>query len=143
MNAKHPSRRHDRAGVTLIETIAVITLLVAAVVASSVMFNGRWVARRGVTSATNDVADSLIVARNTAITNQAIVRVRRMRSDGRQQLLISEDAGPLCDPASNGSSTLIGMPTFPGRPGRFSFRRQGPPIAAWSGRSAGRGPAGK
>jgi hypothetical protein len=91
MNPASPAPRH---GVSLIETIMVIALLAAAVVTSSIMFDREWVARRGVTSVTNDVANSLITARNTAITNQATVRVRRARSSGMEQLLFTEDAGP-------------------------------------------------
>ena len=88
---------HHRCGVTLIETIMVVALLAAAAVTSSVLLDGEWVARRSVTVVTNDVANSLITARNTAITNQAIVRVRRQRSRGSEQLLITEDAGPFRD----------------------------------------------
>jgi Tfp pilus assembly protein FimT len=83
-----------RIGVTLIETLMVISLLAAAAVASSILLDGEWVARRGVTAVTNDVANSLITARNTAITNQATVRVQRSRRSGVEQLLITEDAGP-------------------------------------------------
>ena len=60
----------------------------------SILLDGEWVARRGVTAVTNDVANSLITARNTAITNQAMVRVQRLRRSGVEQLLITEDAGP-------------------------------------------------
>jgi Tfp pilus assembly protein FimT len=83
-----------RPGVSLIETIMVIALLAAAAVASSILMDGQWIARRTVTSTTNEVANSLILARNTAITNQAIVRVRRSRSRGVERLLFTEDAGP-------------------------------------------------
>ena len=72
----------------------VIALLAAAAVASAMLLDGEWVARRSVTAVTNDVANSLITAQNTAITNQATVRVRRVRSNGMEQLLITEDAGP-------------------------------------------------
>ena len=88
------SHHRQRAGVTLIETIMVVTLLAAAAVTSSILLDGQWVARRSVTAVTNDIANSLITARSTAITNQATVRVRRLRRGGVEQLLISEDAGP-------------------------------------------------
>ena len=87
-------RPHFRSGVTLIETIMVIALLAAAAVASTVMFRGGWVAQRNVTTATDDVANTLITARNTAITNQTIVRVRRLRVGGQERLVINENAGP-------------------------------------------------
>jgi len=87
-------KNQTRSGVTLIETIMVIALLAAAAVTSSFFLDGEWVARRGVTAATNDVANSLITARNTAIINQATVRVRRDRRRGNERLLITEDAGP-------------------------------------------------
>lgn len=92
--AMNGTPRIRRNGVTLIETLMVIALLAAAAVASSILLDGEWVARRGVTAVTNDVANSLISARNTAIANQATVRVRRLRRGGVEQLLITEDAGP-------------------------------------------------
>ncbi|MGI9474560.1 MAG: pilus assembly FimT family protein [Rubripirellula sp.] len=91
MNQTH---QHRRIGITLIETIMVIALLAAAAVASTVLINGGWAARRNVATTTDDVANALITARNTAITNQATVRVRRLRSGGVEQLVISENAGP-------------------------------------------------
>ena len=91
MNATPKTRR---IGVTMIETIMVIALLAAAAVASSILLDGEWVARRAVTAVTNDVANSFITARNSAITNQATVRVRRLRQRGVEQLMITEDAGP-------------------------------------------------
>ena len=83
-----------RRGITLIETIMVISVLAVAAVTSVVMFDGNWHSRRVATSATNDVANSLTTARNTAITNQATVAVRRMASGGIEHLLITEYAGP-------------------------------------------------
>lgn len=84
----------ERPGVTLIETILVIALLAAAAVASSFLLDREWVPRRNVTAVTNDTANTLVTARNTAITNQTIVRVRRDRSRGTERLVITEDAGP-------------------------------------------------
>ena len=72
----------------------VIALLAAAAVASSVMFDGDFVSRRRVKAATNDLAESLIIARNTAIVNQAGVHVQRTRNRGAETLQIREDAGP-------------------------------------------------
>ncbi len=87
-------KQQPRIGVTLIETIMVIALLATAAVTGVILFDGEWVARRSVTSVTNDVANSLVTAHNTAITNQATVRVRRARQSGTEQLLFTEDAGP-------------------------------------------------
>lgn len=85
----------NRFGVTLIEAIMVITLLAAATMASSFVFRSDWVARRGVTDVTNDVAETLLAARNTAVRNQASVRVRRTNFGGVEQLWIVEQAGPI------------------------------------------------
>jgi prepilin-type N-terminal cleavage/methylation domain-containing protein len=105
-----------RRGVTLIETIMVIVLLAAAAVTSSILLDGQWIARREVTAATNDVAAALIAARNTAITNRAAVRVRRLRNRGLEQLRITEDAGPFGTSKSwiidlGGDLRLSGSPT--------------------------------
>lgn len=90
-----PKRRHPhRQGVSLIETVMVIVLLSAAAIASSVVLDGQWVAKRGVASVTGEIAQTLSAARNSAITNQAVVRVRHVRRGGIEQLLITEDAGP-------------------------------------------------
>jgi Tfp pilus assembly protein FimT len=83
-----------RLAVTLIEVIMVIALLAAAAVASSVMFDGDFLSRRRVKGATHDLAESLIIARNTAILNQAGVLVQRSRNQGVETLQIREDAGP-------------------------------------------------
>ena len=83
-----------RDGVTLIETIMVIVLLSAGAVAGSMLLDGQWVPKRNVTGATNEIAELLRAARNTAITKQATVRVRRLRRGGIEQLVITEDAGP-------------------------------------------------
>lgn len=85
---------HPR-GVTLIETIMVIVLLSAAAIASSMMLDRQWVARRSVAAITGEVAQTLGAARNTAITNQATIRVRRLRRRGIEQLVVTELAGPL------------------------------------------------
>ena len=91
---KRVSRNLRRTAVTLIETILVVVLLAASAVTGLIMFDSKWVARRSVSNATNEVANSLVAARNSAITNQATVRVRRVRRRGVQQLVITEDAGP-------------------------------------------------
>ena len=72
----------------------VIVLLSAAALASSLMLDGQWVARRSVAAITGEVAQTLGAARNTAITNQATIRVRRLRRRGTEQLLVTEMAGP-------------------------------------------------
>jgi prepilin-type N-terminal cleavage/methylation domain-containing protein len=91
----HPvARDRIRNGVTLIEMIMVISVLAVAAVTSLIMLDGGWNARRKAASVTNDVANSLTTARNTAITNQATVAVRRMASGGVEHLLITEYAGP-------------------------------------------------
>ena len=91
LNANH------RSAVTLIETVLVITLLAAAAMSAAVMFDQRWVARRSVASATNDIANSLILARNTAVANRAPVTVRPLRRNGLALLNIEAAAGPLRD----------------------------------------------
>lgn len=83
-----------RTGVTLIETIMVIVLLAAAATTSLVLMDGQWVARRIVTTASNDAADTLVMARNTAMTSQSTIRVRRIRVGGTTQLQVSQDPGP-------------------------------------------------
>lgn len=90
-----PATAPLRNAITLIETIMVIALLAAAAVTSTIMFDADWIDRRAASAATNNVADTLIAARNTAITGQANVAVRRLRSGGRDYLLITEYAGPL------------------------------------------------
>lgn len=87
-------KQHERRGVTLIEAIMVITLLAAAAATSSILFDGQWKASRSVTVVTNDVANTLLTARNTAITSQTTVRVRRQRVRGMEQLLVTQDPGP-------------------------------------------------
>jgi len=78
----------------------VITVLAIAAVTSLIMLDGDWNSRRSATAATNDVANSMTTARNTAITNQATVAVRRMVSGGVEHLLITEYAGPFRDSKS-------------------------------------------
>ncbi|MEM1070583.1 MAG: prepilin-type N-terminal cleavage/methylation domain-containing protein [Planctomycetota bacterium] len=90
----------NRTGVTLVESIMVISVLAVAAAASLIMLDGNWHTRREATAATNDVANSLTTARNTAITNQATVAVRRMVSGGIEHLLITEYAGPFRDSMS-------------------------------------------
>ena len=130
-----------RPGVTLIETIMVIVLLSAAAVTSSMLLDGQWVARRSVTSVTNEVAATLRAARNTAITNQTIVQVRRQRSRGIEQLLISEDAGPF---GAGGTRTIeLGSDIrLRGRPRTIEFRPTGSanrPLSWTVSRSRSRG----
>ncbi|MFK8112668.1 MAG: Tfp pilus assembly protein FimT/FimU [Rubripirellula sp.] len=91
MNSVQSARRR---GVTLIETIMVIALLAAAATTSLLLMDGQWIAKREVTAVSNDTANALITARNTAITSQAIVRVRRERNSGGTQLTIIQDPGP-------------------------------------------------
>jgi Tfp pilus assembly protein FimT len=86
--------RMTRRGVTLIETILVITLLAAASLGGLILFDGQWTARRSVSQVTTDVAGALTTARNTSINSQAMVRVTRGAKNGRQQLVITEDTGP-------------------------------------------------
>ena len=86
--------KRDRAGVTLIEAVLVITLLAAASATSLILMDNQWLARRHVITTANEVADTLVTARNTAITNQATLTVRRVRSGGLEQLLITEQPGP-------------------------------------------------
>lgn len=80
--------------------IMVISVLAIAAVTSVIMLDGDWNSRRTAATATNDVANSLTTARNTAITNQATVAVRRMVSGGVEHLLITEYAGPFRDSKS-------------------------------------------
>ncbi len=89
-------RNHNaaRRGVSLIEVIMVIIVLAAAALSTSVMFDPEWSPRRNVTAVTNDVANALVTARNTAITSQTTVRVQRQRVDDIETLTITEDPGP-------------------------------------------------
>ncbi|WP_345327150.1 pilus assembly FimT family protein [Novipirellula rosea] len=86
-----------RNGVTLIEAVMVVVLLSASAVASSFVLRPRWSSELSVTGVTLHVADTLMMARNTAITNQADVRVQRIRKDGQTMLAITEAAGPIRD----------------------------------------------
>jgi len=113
-----------RKGITLIETILMVTLLAAASAAGLILFDGQWVARRGAVQATNDVAEALTTARNTSMRSQANVSVRRMTNRGRQALLIVEDAGPYRD----GKQWTIDLGTeirLTGRPATIQFRPDG------------------
>ncbi|WP_144057612.1 pilus assembly FimT family protein [Novipirellula maiorica] len=89
------STQSIRTGVTLIEAVMVVVLLSASAIASSFVLRPRWSSERSVTGITHHVADTLMLARNTSITNQADVRVERIRKDGQAMLKISEDAGPI------------------------------------------------
>jgi prepilin-type N-terminal cleavage/methylation domain-containing protein len=117
-------KNQQRRGVTLIETIMVITLLAAAAATGSILFDGQWVASRGVTAVTNDVANTLITARNTAITNQATVRVRRQRRSGIERLLVTQDPGPMRD--GNSWTVELGRePRLRGGPREIRFTPTG------------------
>ena len=123
MVVQTPQRRL-RSGVTLIEAIMVITLLAAAGTISLYRFDRQWMARRNVTAVTNDVANSLITARNTAISSQSTVRVRRARVRGVEQLRITEEPGPL----RNGRSWTFDLGNnarVSGRPREIRFRPDG------------------
>ena len=113
-----------RDGVTLIETVMVIIILAAAAVGSSFLLDGQWTARRGVTSVTHDVANTLRLARNTAITNQSTVRVERQRRAGAEQLVIHEDAGPF-RPAKSWTVELGNDARLLGSPRRIVFSPTG------------------
>ena len=102
--AERPNRI-TRHGVTLIETILVITLLAAAGVSGIVLFDGQWTARRSVKQVTIDVAGALTAARNSSINSKAAVRVTRNVKNGRQRLVIVEDTGPY----RNGNSSEIDL----------------------------------
>ncbi|WP_218933859.1 pilus assembly FimT family protein [Rubripirellula lacrimiformis] len=97
----HPCRRNSAgrrtAGVTLIETIMVVTLLAMATAAGSFMLDGNWQGRRNATDATQQVHATLSAARNTAIVNQTNVQVRRFIQSGVQWLAVTEEPGPLRD----------------------------------------------
>jgi Tfp pilus assembly protein FimT len=117
-------KNQQRRGVTLIEAIMVITLLAAAAATSSILFDGQWVASRSVTAVTNDVANALIAARNTAITNQAMVRVRRQRRNGIEQLLVTQDPGPFRS-GNSWTVELGGETRLRGRPNEIRFTPTG------------------
>ncbi len=113
--SERPNRIAPR-GVTLIETILVITLLAAASASGIVLFDGQWMARRGAKQVTIDVAGTLTAARNTSINSQAAVRVTRNVKDGRQRLVIVEDTGPYRDGSSReidlgAEARISGSPT--------------------------------
>ena len=113
-----------RTGVTLIETILVLTLLAAASATGLILFDGQWSTRRNVTSATCDVANSLMTARNTAVNSQAVVRVRRDNRNGTAKLLITEQTGPYRDGRS-WTFDLGSDVRLRGRPSEFQFRPDG------------------
>lgn len=117
-------RTYPRPGVTLIEAIMVITLLAAAAATGSIMFDGQWVAGRDVTAVTNDVANTLITARNSAITNQAVVRVRRQRRNGIEQLQMTQESGPF-QGEKNWTIQLGGASRLRGGPREIRFTPTG------------------
>ena len=88
------SRRY---GATLIEAIMVILLLSAAAASSMVYFDGSFGARGEVSTSIHQVADTLQLARNTAVLNQTKVSVRQVRGRTNQQLEITQAAGPIRD----------------------------------------------
>lgn len=89
--------KSKRNGVTLIEAVMVVVLLSASAVASSFVLRPRWSTQRSVTGVIHHVAEALTMARNTSITNQAGIRVERIRKDGQAMLQITEVAGPIRD----------------------------------------------
>ncbi|MDG2222611.1 MAG: hypothetical protein P8L85_14625 [Rubripirellula sp.] len=84
----------SKSGITLFEVIIVIGLLAASAAATLIMLDGRWRDRRLVVAATNDLANYLQTARNTAVSNRAAVSVQRSQAGTTEKLLITEDAGP-------------------------------------------------
>ncbi len=88
------TRKGKSTGVTLIETIMVIVLLSAAAIVGTIFLDDQWVARRSTSAATGEVEQTLRAARNTAITNQTIVQVRRQRTGGVERLVVTKQAGP-------------------------------------------------
>ena len=79
-----------RRAVTLIEAIAVILLLSAAAATSMIYLDNDFLARRTASAATIQVGEVLQLARNTAISHQTNVHVRR----GTTSLTIYQEAGP-------------------------------------------------
>ena len=69
------------------------TLAATTMVSCTIIRNGST-SHNQVTTATNHIAEALITARNTAITNQAIVRVERRTFEGKEQLFVKENGGP-------------------------------------------------
>ena len=90
-----PFIRRPKHGITLFEVIIVVGLLTASAAATLIMLDGGWRDRRLVVAATNDVANYLQTARNTAIRNRAVVSVQRVQSGTMEKLRITEDAGPV------------------------------------------------
>lgn len=84
-------RTKQRLAVTLIEAIAVVLLLSAAAATSIVYLDAGFLSRRTASAATIQVGEVLVLARNTAISNQTQCRVRRDTGG----LTIDQDAGPL------------------------------------------------
>jgi prepilin-type N-terminal cleavage/methylation domain-containing protein len=84
----------NRAGVTLIETIMVIVVLATAAAGSLMLMDGEWVARRNVKATINAAAESLTMARNTAMTSQTTVHVRLVQAAVATQLIVTQDPGP-------------------------------------------------
>lgn len=117
-------QERSHGGVTLIETIMVITLLAMVSVAGLILFDGQWIGRRGATLATTDIAKALTTARNTSINSQANVQVTRGNNNGRQQLVIVEEPGPYRN-GSNWSIDLGAEVRISGRPTTIRFRPDG------------------
>ncbi len=92
---RHPIGAGRRLGVTLVETIMVVTLLAAAAIAGGFMLDGQWLSRRSATDVTIEVSEALRTARNTAMMNQTVVSVRHDQIRGREILSIIEQAGPM------------------------------------------------
>jgi hypothetical protein len=90
-NGFNHRRMTQRRAVTLIEAIAVVLLLSAAAATSMVYLDADFLSRRTASAATIQVGEVLVLARNTAISNQTQCRVRRDTGG----LTIAQDAGPL------------------------------------------------
>jgi Tfp pilus assembly protein FimT len=118
MRTTFPDRH--RHGVTLVETILVITLLAAASVSGLLMFDEQWLDRRGAKATTAEVAQLLTTARNSSINCQSTVRVTHRIDSGHQYLVISRDPGPFQD----GETRLFDLGTesrISGNPATIEF----------------------
>ena len=116
--------KSKRNGVTLIEAVMVVVLLSGSAVASSFVLKPRWSSERNVAGVTHHVADTLTMARNTSITNQADVRVERIRKDGQAMLQITEEAGPVRDEKVSFFELGTGV-TVSGSPAEIRFSPMG------------------
>ena len=113
-----------RTGITLFEVIIVIGLLATSAATMLVMFDKNWTNRRLVMSVTNDLANSLQTARNTAISNRASVTVQRNQTGGAEKLLITEDAGPFRD-SKNWTIEISDTVDLRGNPTEIEFSSTG------------------